>query len=238
MNVSNIILVLLCYFFLVLKCLHLEADLFKNVRIPHPIVQENEMRTDYEYLESFSASATATLSPSPKNDRATKSTLTLMGVTGVLMIAEMSVHNILMGGFMIASAIVIALPKQSQALFTNFDKLQRKYGVNLYAVLFALLAVICLIDFAAAPANAQFFNNAQTWMTTTFGNAGNGQTSGVIELFFNVLRALFLLYVGISLVQIIQSTRNDEDWQTLARTPLIIVMAVFVGDLITGLIVQ
>ncbi len=51
------------------------------------------MRTDYEYLESFSASATATLSPSPKNERATKSTLTLMGVTGVLMIAEMSVHN-------------------------------------------------------------------------------------------------------------------------------------------------
>ncbi|MHC5771682.1 MAG: hypothetical protein ACYTXI_40270 [Nostoc sp.] len=196
------------------------------------------MRTDYEYLESFSASATATLSPSPKNERATKSTLTLMGVTGVLMIAEMSVHNILMGGFMIASAIVIALPKQSQALFTNFDKVQRKYGVNLYAVLFALLAVICLIDFAAAPANAQFFNNAQTWMTTTFGNAGNGQTAAVIALFFNVLRALFLLYVGISLVRIIQSARNDEDWQTLARTPLIIVMAVFVGDLITALIVQ
>lgn len=192
------------------------------------------MRTDYGYPDFAQA---ATLLPDSKNDRAKKGTLTLMGVTGVLMIAEMSVHNILMGGFMIASAIIIALPKQSQALFTNFDKLQRKYGANLYAVLFAILTVICLLDFAAAPANAQFFNNAQEWMTTNFGNANNGQTNAVIVLFFNVLRGLFLLYVGISLVRIIQSARNDEDWQSLARTPLIIVLAVFVGDLITGLII-
>lgn len=192
------------------------------------------MRTDYGYPDFAQA---ATLLPDSKNDRAKKGTLTLMGVTGVLMIAEMSVHNILMGGFMIASAIIIALPKQSQALFTNFDKLQRKYGANFYAVLFAILAVIFLLNFAAAPANAQFFNNAQEWMTTNFGNANNGQTNAVIVLFFNVLRGLFLLYVGISLVRIIQSARNDEDWQSLARTPLIIVLAVFVGDLITGLII-
>ncbi|WP_341531714.1 hypothetical protein WKK05_39045 (plasmid) [Nostoc sp. UHCC 0302] len=195
------------------------------------------MRTSYGYPENFSTSATATLSPDSKNDRAKKSTLALMGVAGVLMIAEMSIHNILMGGFMIASAIVIALPKQSQALSANFDKLQRKYGANLYTVLFAILAVICFLDFAAAPANAQFFNNAQTWMTNNFGNANNGQTNAVIVLFFNVLRGLFLLYVGISLVRIVQSARNDEDWQSLARTPLIIVLAVFAGDLITSLII-
>ncbi|MBH8573557.1 hypothetical protein I8752_11135 [Nostocaceae cyanobacterium CENA369] len=189
------------------------------------------MRTDYGYPD-FAQAATLLPDSKTKNDRAKKGTLTLMGATGVLMIAEMSVHNILMGGFMIASAIIIALPKQSQALFTNFDKLQRKYGANLYAVLFAILAVIFLLNFAAAPANAQFFNNAQTWMTTNFGNANNGQTNAVIVLFFNVLRGLFLLYVGISLVRIVQSARNDEDWQSLARTPLIIVLAVFVGDLI------
>jgi hypothetical protein len=76
------------------------------------------MRTDYGYTE-FAASATATLLPDSKNDRAKKGTLTLMGVTGVLMIAEMSVHNILIGGFMIAAAITIALPKQSQTLLLN-----------------------------------------------------------------------------------------------------------------------
>ena len=196
------------------------------------------MRTSYGYSDFTQA---ATLSYSPKNEIGKKGTLSLMGVTGVLMIAEMSVHNVLMGGFMIGAAIVIALPKQSQALFTNFDKLQRKYGVNLYAVLFALLAVVCVLDFASAPANAQFFNGAQTWMKTAFSRAGGGGTGNqietVINLFFNVLRGLFLLYVGISLVRIIQAARNDEDWQSLARTPLIIVLAVFCGDLITTLIV-
>ncbi|WP_229550058.1 hypothetical protein [Nostoc sp. CHAB 5836] len=150
----------------------------------------------------------------------------------------MSVHNILLGAFIIAAAITIALPKQSQALLTNFDKVQRKYGVNLFAVLFTILTVVCVLDFASSPADAQFFNNAQTWMNNAFGNAaGNGQTTAVITLFFNVLRGLFLLYIGISLVQIVQSARNDEDWQTLARTPLIIVLSVFVGDLVTGLII-
>lgn len=152
------------------------------------------------------------------------------------MILEMSVHNIMLGALIIAGAIAVAIPKQTQALLTNFEKLQRKWGVNLYAILFAFLSVIFLLDFASSPAEAQFFNNAQTWMNGAFGNAGNGQTQAVIDLFFNVLRGLFLLYVGISLVRIVQAARNDEDWQTLARTPLIIVLSVFVGDLVTGLI--
>lgn len=179
----------------------------------------------------------AVLASGKKNSTITNSTLVLMGATGAAMIVSMSVHNILLGGLMIATAIAIALPKQSQALLTNFEQIQRKYGVNLYAVLFTILTVVCLLNFASSPADAQFFNTAQTWMTNTFGNAGNGQTQAVVALFFNVLRGLFLLYVGISLVRVVQAARNDEDWQTLARTPLIIVLAVFVGDLVTGLIV-
>jgi hypothetical protein len=195
------------------------------VRIVEPIVQENEMRTS-QYDTNFLS----------KDKGMKNSTLGLMGVNAVLMIASMSIHNILLGGLMIGVAIVIALPKQSQALLTNFEKLQRKYGVNLYAILFAILTIICLLDFTAAPANAQFFNNAQTWMTNNLNRGGNAQTPQVIQLFFNVLRGLFLLYVGISLVRIVQAVRNDEDWQSLARTPLIIVLSVVVGDLVTTLI--
>lgn len=195
------------------------------------------MHTYRNETEGFvNTDTAAVLASGKKNSTITNSTLVLMGATGAAMIVSMSVHNILLGGLMIATAIAIALPKQSQALLTNFEQIQRKYGVNLYAVLFTILTVVCVLDFAAAPADAQFFNNAQTWMTNTFGNAGNGQTQAVVELFFNVLRGLFLLYVGISLVRIVQAARNDEDWQTLARTPLIIVLSVFVGDLVTGLI--
>ena len=94
--------------------------------------------SDYENSNttSFETRQTAAL-PSRKNIVIEGSTIGLMGVTGALMILEMSVHNIMLGGLMIAVAIAVALPKQTQALLTNFEKLQRKWGVNLYAVLFA-----------------------------------------------------------------------------------------------------
>lgn len=211
---------------MVLRCVVFNIEKTNNVRIVEPIVQENEMRTS-QYDTNFLS----------KDKGMKNSTLGLMGVNAVLMIASMSIHNILLGGLMIGVAIVIALPKQSQALLTNFEKVQRKYGVNLYAILFAILTIICLLDFTAAPANAQFFNGAETWMTDNLNPAGgNAQADDVIELFFNVLRGLFLLYIGISLVRIVQAVRNDEDWQSLARTPLIIVLSVVVGDLVTTLI--
>ncbi|MGF2037493.1 MAG: hypothetical protein RMZ43_019605 [Nostoc sp. CmiVER01] len=196
--------------------------------------------SDYENPNTTTSGTRQTAAlPSKRKKAIEGSTIGLMGVTGALMILEMSVHNIMLGGLIIAGAIAVAvaIPKQTQALLTNFEKIQRKSGVNVYAILFALLSIIFLLDFASAPADAQFFNNAQTWMNGAFGNAGNGQTQAVITLFFNVLRGLFLLYVGISLVRIVQAARNDEDWQTLARTPLIIVLSVFVGDLVTGLII-
>ena len=70
------------------------------------------------------------------------------------------------------------------------------------------LGLLWLITLLAYPAQAQFFGGAETWMTTNFGTAAGD----AIPLVFNVLRGLFLLYVGISLVRVINSARNDEDW--------------------------
>ncbi|NET40190.1 MAG: hypothetical protein F6K19_51030 [Cyanothece sp. SIO1E1] len=89
-----------------------------------------------------------------------------------------------------------------------------------------------LLSLLVAPANAQFFGAAEQWMSANFG----GAAGTAIPLVFNVLRGLFLLYVGISLVRVINSARNDEDWQNIARTPLIIVIAVTAGDILTSLI--
>ncbi|WP_180976851.1 hypothetical protein [Fischerella thermalis] len=69
-------------------------------------------------------------------------------------------------------------------------------------------------------------------MNSNFQGAGQA-----IPLVFNVLRGLFLLYLGISLVKIIQAARQEEDWQNLARTPMIILVAVTVGDILTQLII-
>jgi hypothetical protein len=58
----------------------------------------------------------------------------------------------------------------------------------------------------------------------------------MIALTFNVLRGLFVIYLGISLVKVIQNARDGEDWQTLAKTPLIILVTVTLGDVLGGLI--
>ncbi len=150
-------------------------------------------------------------------------------MTGLLMCLEMSVHEVLLGALMIMTALAAAFPKQADKLLTNFEGLQKKWGVtrgrgagsseqggrlrqslyfasrkapwkgeasypcsaslhaeekgllqeqrapfpsaslvNVYAVLFAILTVIFVIDFATAPADAQFFNSAQTWMEPGF----------------------------------------------------------------------
>lgn len=49
-----------------------------------------------------------------------------------------------------------------------------------------------LLNALSTPAQAQFFQNAETWMTGQFTGAGEA-----IPLVFNVLRGLFLIYLGI-----------------------------------------
>lgn len=157
----------------------------------------------------------------------------LLGAATVILSIEISIHRLIFSGLVLLTALAIAFPKQSNAVLTKFDTLQRKLGIKLYGLAFTLLCTIFLLDLTTAPAQAQFLNNAQQWMQGAFPNID----ATIVELVFNVLRALFLLYLAISLVRIINAARQDEDWQQLARTPLIILITVVMGDILTGFIV-
>ncbi len=111
-------------------------------------------------------------------------------------------------------------------------KASRGWPARRQTILAIGLSLLSLLTVLAFPAQAQFFGGAETWMQTNFGAA----TGEAIPLVFNVLRGLFLLYVGISLVRVINGARQEEDWQTIARTPLIIIIAVTAGDILTTLI--
>ncbi|RUS94163.1 hypothetical protein DSM106972_094220 [Dulcicalothrix desertica PCC 7102] len=95
-----------------------------------------------------------------------------------------------------------------------------------------MIGTALFFDAFATPARAQFFQSAETWMTGQFTGADEA-----ITLSFNVLRGLFILYLGISLVRVVQAARQDEDWQNLARTPMIILIAVTMGDILANLII-
>ncbi len=174
--------------------------------------------------------------PAPTRRRTLKEKASIGGLmvagTG-LMLADISIHNMVMASLAFLTAGVALMPKEANSLLSNFEKWQRKYGINIYTIMFCLVGTIFLLDIATAPANAQFMQNAEDFFIEYF----EGVDDQIIRFVFAVLRGLFIIYLGISLIQVVQKARNDEDWQTIARTPIIVALTVVIGDILSGLIV-
>ncbi|MFN7760390.1 MAG: hypothetical protein ACK5RE_06900 [Pseudanabaena sp.] len=130
--------------------------------------------------------------------------------------------------------LLLAFPKVLLMLYGKFEQMIRhsKYSPVLLLGIAIGFVIGLLLILTVEPAQAQFFNRTQTWMT----GAIPGIDTGLVALIFNVLRALFVIYLGIGLVKVIQSARNDDDWQQMARTPLILVVTVTMGDILAGII--
>jgi hypothetical protein len=138
-----------------------------------------------------------------------------------------------------ASALLFALavfytPEVSKMVTKIEGRNKRKRGklITTFALIVGILAIAASLVGFLDPAQAQFFQAVQTWM----GTAIPGISAEMLALVFNVLRGVFVLYLGIGIVKVIQAAREGEDWQTLARTPLIIVVAVTMGDALAKLI--
>ncbi len=157
----------------------------------------------------------------------------MIGAGGLLVTDLVTATSVLSVGIVAVGATTVsALVWQDE--FSGILKWARQFNrrYRFPSLLLLLSVTLFLFQSVAEPANAQFFNSAEQWMTGQFPNAQQ-----VIPLVFNVLRGLFVLYLGISLVRVVQAARQDEDWQNLARTPLIIMIAVTMGDVLAGMIV-
>lgn len=189
------------------------------------------------YRDDYYETRNAYLEPSRRRGFKENASIGGLMVVGTgLMLIDISIHNMIVASLAFFTAGVAFMPRQANSLLANFDKWQRRYGISASTVLFCLVGTIFFLDMFAAPANAQFMNNAEEF----FKNAdyfGEVADSPVIGFIFAILRGLFLLYLGIALVQVVQKARNDEDWQTIARTPIIVAITVVVGDVLAGLVV-
>jgi hypothetical protein len=116
--------------------------------------------------------------------------------------------------------------------FATVGRWLKRYRLSWQAALLVAMVAMFFLNGISQPASAQFFGQAEQWMTGQFPQGGT-----VIPLVFNTLRGLFVLYLGISLVKVVQAARQDEDWQNLARTPLIILIAITLGDILSQFIV-
>ncbi len=101
----------------------------------------------------------------------------------------------------------------------------------------AIVLSLYWLDWFAAPAQAQFFGEAEKFFKKTLTANNGGAAETPVSLIFNVLRAIYLLYIAISLVGVINAVRKDEDWQSIARTPLLVVVAVTIADVLTRFVI-
>lgn len=143
-------------------------------------------------------------------------------------------------GFFLAltGTAIIAFRPESIKFLNWTQRWGGQYKVSMALLVFCLVGIVFFLDYTAAPAQAQFFNQTEAWLRSSFpinGGAGGGATD-IYKLVFNTLRAIFVLYLAVSLVRVIAAARNDDDWQTLARTPLIILITVTLGDILAALI--
>lgn len=98
-------------------------------------------------------------------------------------------------------------------------------------VLFSLVSILYLLNFFATPAQAQFLNQTETWMVSVFP-----QADAFAPLIFNAIRLLIVLFVIFKAYQAVQAARNDEEWSTLVKIPLIILVLVAITDITVGFI--
>jgi hypothetical protein len=135
---------------------------------------------------------------------------------------------------MLSSIIGLALttglyPKESSKLATAFKQIYRRTRWS-GAILVSAMALY-LVNFLASPAQAQFLNQTESWMTEVFP-----QASEIAPLIFNAVRLVIVLFVIFKAYQAVQAGRNDEEWQSLVKVPLTILVLVSITDITVGFI--
>jgi hypothetical protein len=167
-----------------------------------------------------------------QGDRVSSYQLILTATTTTIL--DVVIHPSLIGISTLAISALgvsaILFHRELNGLFDTITKFSKRYKITSSALI--VFGTFLLLDALSTPVQAQFFQSAETWMTGQFTGADEA-----IILSFNVLRGLFILYLGISLVRVVQAARQDEDWTNLARTPMIILIAVTMGDILANLII-
>ncbi|MGK7878126.1 MAG: hypothetical protein AB4426_33915 [Xenococcaceae cyanobacterium] len=166
-----------------------------------------------------------------KNPQSSRKTVWLLGST-----ISLTAINAALGGetWWIACAYLVpcTMGAWNQEIIRAFINLIRLRFRHFKPLFLAALTIVGVVQMSF-PAQALWFERAETWLTTYFPSSGT-----LASLVFNILRGLFLLYVGISIVTVIKAIHEGEDWVAIARTPLIVVLATQATEIITNLIIS
>lgn len=160
----------------------------------------------------------------------------LITVAGVLLAIKFALAGLLFSSLLVLIGLGYLFPLQIIQLGLNFEQFckARRWNTAIAVAILGcgVLSAVALFG-GVEPASAQFFNKTEQWMNTALGSTVD---TNLTKLTFNVLRLVFVLYLGIALVKVVSAARDGDDWQTLARTPGIILITVTMGDVLGALI--
>jgi hypothetical protein len=69
------------------------------------------------------------------------------------------------------------------------------------------------------------------------GSTAVTQATQVVSLIFFVLRFALIVYLGVNIVRIVGAMREDEDYKSIARTPMLILICLAVADFVSTLVI-
>ena len=110
--------------------------------------------------------------------------------------------------------IVRSIIRRSPAMQQHLAVVLQKLGITKARIPTLAMGVAGGAWLTAASRAMLFLQAAEQYFQTTFGGASAATTA--IPLVFGALRVIFVLYLGIALVRVINAFRNNEDWQTAA----------------------
>ncbi|MFB2892323.1 hypothetical protein ACE1CI_05190 [Aerosakkonemataceae cyanobacterium BLCC-F50] len=103
-------------------------------------------------------------------------------------------------------------------------------------VLVGIVSITMLLLYSATPAEAAFFQKAEEFFKSNFAQGVQGADTAV-SLVFNVLRAIFLLYVAVALIGIHNAFQQGLEFQSATRTLVLVIVVAVIADVLTGVIV-
>ena len=90
--------------------------------------------------------------------------------------------------------------------------------------------IVLLLALSPSPVQAQFLNNAETWLKSVMPQS----IHGALTLGVNAVRAVFIYYAGTKLTEAYRESRGEgtAEFMTLAREPIRGGLIIAIGDLV------
>lgn len=145
-------------------------------------------------------------------------------------------------------ASIYANPQMYVPFYRSWERFWQRRRQNPQLILGALLALLApFIGFS--PAFAQgggggcagtptgLFSGAEKLLNKIASNTGSGanfcQINGIV---INTMRALFVIYLIVGLVQVINAVRQGEEWKDVAKMPFLVLVVSILADTMIGFI--